>query len=36
VLVGGAGGPAALDGVDYWIPTVLGLERVVAGWMGQV
>jgi putative hydrolase of the HAD superfamily len=35
VLVGGAGGPSALDGVDYWIPDILGLERIVAGLMGQ-
>ncbi len=36
VLVGGAGGLSAPDGVDYWIPNVLGLERIVAGLTGQV
>jgi hypothetical protein len=32
----GRTGPSALDGVDYWVPDVLGLERIVAGLMGQV
>jgi putative hydrolase of the HAD superfamily len=34
VLVGQARGPAP-DGVDYAIPTVLGLERILAGLIGS-
>lgn len=36
VLVGEAAGSAPPQEIDYQIPNVLGLERIVAGLMGQV
>ncbi len=36
VLVGGQANSLAPDGMDYAIPNVLGLERIVAGLVGQI